>query len=73
MTSEIINKYLSNEASEQEVQALFDWIEASEENKQQFLKTKKIWALSTLSSNLTIETIPVIQMKPKNKIRQYLP
>ena len=33
MTSEIIHKYLSNEASEQEVQALFDWIEASEENK----------------------------------------
>ncbi|MCM0666810.1 FecR family protein [Flavobacterium tyrosinilyticum] len=72
MTSEIINKYLSNEASEQEVQALFDWIEASEENKKQFIKAKKIWALTTLSSDLSIETVPVIQMKSKNKIRQYL-
>ncbi|QLC65041.1 DUF4974 domain-containing protein [Flavobacterium sp. LPB0248] len=72
MTSEIIYKYLSNEASEQEVQALFDWIEASEENKKQFIKTKKIWAFTTLSSDLSIETVPVIQMKPKNSIRQYL-
>ncbi|WP_281632277.1 FecR family protein [Flavobacterium luteolum] len=72
MTSEIIHKYLSNEASEQEVQALFDWIEASEENKKQFIKAKKIWALTTLSSDLSIETVPVIQMKPKNSIRQYL-
>ncbi|MDQ6531374.1 FecR domain-containing protein [Flavobacterium sp. LHD-85] len=72
MTSEIIYKYLSNEASEQEVQALFDWIEASEENKKQFIKTKMIWALTTFSSDLSIETAPVIQMKPKNSIRQYL-
>ncbi|MEN2488235.1 FecR domain-containing protein [Flavobacterium sp. B11] len=72
MTSEIIHKYLSNEASEQEVQALFDWIEASEENKKQFIKAKKIWALTTLFSDLSIETVPVIQMKPKNSIRQYL-
>ncbi|MCV2485299.1 DUF4974 domain-containing protein [Flavobacterium sp. SH_e] len=72
MTSEIINKYLSNEASEQEVQALFDWIEASEENKKQFINAKKIWALTTLSSGLSIETAPVIQMKPKNSVRQYL-
>lgn len=72
MTSEIISKYLSNEASEQEVQALFDWIEASDENKNQFIKAKKIWALITLSSDLSIETAPVIQMQPKNKIRQYV-
>lgn len=72
MTSEIINKYLSNEASEQEVQALFDWIEASEENRKQFIKAKKIWALTTLSSDLSIETAPIIQMKPKNSVRQYL-
>ncbi len=72
MTSEIISKYLSNEASEQEVQALFDWIEASDENKNQFIKAKKIWALTTLSSDLSIETAPVIQMQPKNKIRQYV-
>ncbi|WP_281234102.1 FecR family protein [Flavobacterium gelatinilyticum] len=72
MTSEIIDKYLSKEASEQEVQALFDWIEASEENKKQFITAKKAWALSTLSSNVLIDPVPVIEMKPKNKIRQYL-
>lgn len=72
MTSEIINKYLSNEASEQEVQALFDWVEVSEENKTQFMKAKKIWALSTLSSDLPIDSVSVIQMKPRNKMRQYL-
>jgi len=71
MTSEILHKYLSNEASEQEVQALFDWIEASEENKNQFVKAKKIWALTTLSLDASIESAPVIQMKPKNKIKRY--
>ncbi|MBO9585067.1 MAG: DUF4974 domain-containing protein [Flavobacterium sp.] len=71
MTSEIINKYLSNEASEKEVQALFDWIEASEENKQQFIKAKKIWALTTLSSGF-VATAPAIQTKPKKSNRRYL-
>ncbi|WP_026729559.1 FecR family protein [Flavobacterium denitrificans] len=72
MTSEIVNKYLTNEASEQEVQALFDWIEASEENKNQFITAKKAWVLTTLSADLSIEAVPVIQMKPKNSIRKYL-
>ena len=47
MTSEIIYKYLSNEASEQEVQALFDWIEASEENKKQFIKNHTYIKINT--------------------------
>ncbi|WP_343706068.1 FecR domain-containing protein [Flavobacterium sp.] len=72
MTSEIISKYLSNEASEQEVQALFDWIEASEENRNQFIKAKKIWALTTLSSDLYFDAAPVLQIKPKNRTKQYL-
>ncbi|MBS7254200.1 FecR family protein [Flavobacterium branchiicola] len=72
MTSEILNKYLSNEASEQEVQALFEWIEASEENKRQFINAKKAWVLTSLTSNLSIDVVPVIQIKSKNKIRKYL-
>lgn len=72
MISEIINKYLSNEASEQEVQALFEWIEASEENRQQFLTAKKTLVLTTLSAALSIDNVPVIGMKSKKNKRQYL-
>ncbi|AWK05538.1 iron dicitrate transport regulator FecR [Flavobacterium crocinum] len=70
MTSEIIYKYLSNEASEQEVQQLFEWIEASEENKKQFISLKKTWALTALSGTISRE-VPVVALKPKNKIRTY--
>ena len=72
MTSEIIYKYLSNEASEQEVQALFEWIEASEENKKQFIAVKKAWVLIGLSENISSQSVSVIPIKPKNKIRKYL-
>lgn len=71
MSSEIINKYLSNEASEQEVQELFDWIDASEENKNQFIVAKKLWVLTTLSSDVSIETVPVVQLMSKKRIRTY--
>ncbi|MFB9080806.1 FecR family protein [Flavobacterium procerum] len=72
MTSEILNKYLSNEASEQEVQALFEWIEASEENKQQFITAKKAWVLNALTDDIKLDAVPVISMKPKNKMRQFM-
>ncbi|RXM44435.1 FecR family protein [Flavobacterium sp. YO64] len=72
MTSELINKYLSNEASEQEVQALFEWIEASAENKKQFIAAKKASVLSGLSNVAATDAVSVIQMKPKNRLKQYL-
>ncbi|SHG79195.1 FecR family protein [Flavobacterium johnsoniae] len=72
MTSEIIQKYLSNEASEQEVQALFEWIEASADNKKQFVTAKKAWVLSGLSEDILSDSVPLIQMKPKNRLKQYL-
>ncbi|MGE6356223.1 FecR family protein [Flavobacterium sp. NPDC079362] len=72
MTSEIIYKYLSNEASEQEVQILFEWIEASEENKKHFITLKKTWALTALSENLSSDSVPVVLIRPKNKIIHYL-
>ena len=65
MISEIISKYLSNEASEQEVAQLFEWIEASEENKKQFITLKKTWALTALSGTISRE-VPVVALKPKN-------
>ncbi|KQB37064.1 FecR family protein [Flavobacterium aquidurense] len=72
MTSEIIYKYLSNEASEQEVQTLFEWIDASEENKKHFIALKKTWALAALSEDVSKELTPVISIKPKKKSVQYL-
>lgn len=71
MTSEIIYKYLSNEASEQEVQQLFDWIDASEENKKQFIILKKTWALTALTGDFSRDTTPVISFKPKKNTRKY--
>ncbi|SHL29318.1 FecR family protein [Flavobacterium chilense] len=72
MITEIIPKYLSNEASEQEVQALFDWIEASEENKKQFIALKKAWALTALSEDISGNSTPVISIQPKKKRIQLL-
>ncbi|RZJ51615.1 MAG: FecR family protein [Chryseobacterium sp.] len=72
MTSEIIYKYLSNEASEEEVLALFEWIEASEENKIYFIKLKKAWAITGMTEEISADSVPVIQMKPKNKTVKYL-
>ena len=46
MIFELIYKYLNNEASEEEVSAVFEWIEASKENKDQFIAFKKTWAIS---------------------------
>lgn len=72
MISEILHKYLSNEATEQEIQTLFEWIDASEENKKQFINLKKTWAIISLSENFSSEAIPVISIKKKNKLTTYL-
>jgi ferric-dicitrate binding protein FerR (iron transport regulator) len=72
MTSEIIYKYLSNEASEQEIKTLFEWIDASEKNKIQFINLKKTWAITSFSEDFSSEAIPVISIKKKNKLTTYL-
>ncbi len=41
-----LNRYLSGNASEVEIKELFDWVEASAENKNTFIQYKKIWALT---------------------------
>lgn len=71
MITEIIYKYLSNEASEQEVEILFEWIATSEENKKYFINLKKTWAITTLSDENLESSVSVIAMKPKRKINQY--
>ncbi|UAM97704.1 FecR family protein [Polaribacter litorisediminis] len=51
MIQNLIFKYLNNQASENEVSKVFDWIEQSEENKQEFIRLKKLWMLSGSYSN----------------------
>ncbi|MEP6803038.1 MAG: FecR domain-containing protein [Flavobacterium sp.] len=72
MITEIIYKYLSNEASEQEVEILFEWIDASEKNKKHFVTLKKTWAISGLSEDFSNNSVPVISIQPKNKVLHYL-
>lgn len=47
MNDSIINKYLAGEASEAEVQDVFQWIDSSPENREKFIQYKKIWALTS--------------------------
>ncbi len=48
MDHELINKYLNGEASEAEVITIFQWMDESAENREEFIKYKKIWALTAL-------------------------
>ena len=45
-----INKYLAGEASEAEVQEVFQWIDSDPENRNEFIQYKKIWALTSKTS-----------------------
>ncbi|MEI6137943.1 MAG: FecR domain-containing protein [Mariniphaga sp.] len=47
MDDQLVNKYLSREASEEEVARLFQWIEAAPENRKEFIRYKKIKALTS--------------------------
>jgi len=47
---ELIYRYLSGEASENEVKKVFTWLEESESNRKEMVHYKKIWALSTMSN-----------------------
>jgi ferric-dicitrate binding protein FerR (iron transport regulator) len=41
-----ITKYLQGESSEEEVAAVFQWIDADPENRKEFIAFKKVWALA---------------------------
>jgi ferric-dicitrate binding protein FerR (iron transport regulator) len=49
----LINKYLSGEASEAETQEIFQWIDATQENRIEFVQYKKLWALTSKSKENT--------------------
>jgi transmembrane sensor len=46
MISELIYNYLNNEATEEEVALIFQWIEKSEDNKNTFIALKKEWIIN---------------------------
>ena len=50
MDYSIINKYLAGEASEVEVQKVFQWMNSDSENRKEFIQYKKVWALTTQSN-----------------------
>lgn len=50
MNSSILFKYFNNEASEEEVALLFDWIAKDPLNKKEFIRLKTAWALSESST-----------------------
>lgn len=46
MNEELIIKYLNREASEEEAEEVFNWIEELPDNKKEFIGLKKVWALT---------------------------
>lgn len=73
MISELIFKYLNNEASEDEVALVFEWLEKSEENKKDFIALKKVWALSQTSENINKSAFLKLkkQLKKHNKKKKF--
>lgn len=63
MDYSIINKYLSGEASETEVQELFQWIDSDSENRKEFIRYKKVWALTSRSIENQNESWDAISSK----------
>ena len=50
MISNLITKYLNGDATEKEVELIFEWIDASETNKKEFIALKKAWILTEVSN-----------------------
>lgn len=50
MIFELIYKYLNNEATEDEVAQVFDWIESSQDNKKTFIAVKKEWIMNSYTN-----------------------
>lgn len=49
MDYDLISKYLSGNATEEEVTLIFQWIDLSHENKNAFIQFKKTWAFGAKS------------------------
>lgn len=64
MIQDLILKYLNEQATENEISKIFDWIEQSEENKKEFIHLKKLWLLSgSYSSTKRLYDWNLIQTK----------
>lgn len=70
MDDSIINKYLSGEASEEEVKNLFQWMDSDPEHRNEFIQYKKLWALTSNSSENTDQawnSLSETLFKPKER------
>ncbi|WP_319480179.1 FecR domain-containing protein [uncultured Draconibacterium sp.] len=56
MDNSIIQKYLRGEASKKEKEQLFNWLDESVSNKEEFIEIKKIWALTSREKNIEAKT-----------------
>lgn len=74
MDYSIINKYLAGEASEAEVQEVFQWIESSSSNRKEFMQYKKIWVLTSkpLGSEEESWDPKLVEKTKSNRIRSLL-
>jgi len=70
MNSNLIFKYLNNSASEEEVTAVFEWIESSEENKSQFIALKKIWAITATEESFKTASWKKIEKEISKPIKR---
>lgn len=72
-----INKYLAGEASEAEVKEIYNWIELSPENREEFIIYKKIWVLTSIPEKGMDEgwspsIITQSPRKPSQLLRKYI-
>ena len=71
----IIQKYLQGKASNEEKEQLFNWLEDSTSNKDEYIEIKKIWALTSRVENVEGKTWSAIkpsELKPaKTKTLQH--
>jgi ferric-dicitrate binding protein FerR (iron transport regulator) len=61
----LISKYLQGEATEEEVEILFDWADSAAKNKEELIASKKVWALSAISNTTNTLDLKKVQLKIK--------
>ncbi|WP_319503402.1 FecR domain-containing protein [uncultured Draconibacterium sp.] len=75
MDNSIIQKYLRGKASDEEKEQLFNWLDESASNKEEYIEIKKLWALTSREKNVEGKTwsdIKPSESKPaKTKILQH--
>lgn len=69
MITELILKYLNSEASEKEIASIFEWIDASEENKATFIELKKSWVITASSNSAKTISWNIIKKKTLKRKR----